>query len=198
MNPFRPRRLFRWFGAATAALGSATHDVLAATNTATVPTDRRNPGRMGFAYEGVLGTSLDVQFNGASDRDARECEGQILREIDRLDQILNGHRTGTELSRVKAGGPVESRELSEVLATYDLWAERTTGALHRNLGGVTALWKSAAHSGIEPTAGELERAFSAANALDIDALGKSFIIDRAVEVGRNYAAAGLINVGGDI
>ncbi len=154
--------------------------------------------QFGFAYDGVLGTSLDAKLDAASARDAREGEQRLLAEIDRLEKILSPRDPASDFSRVRSGAPVESRELADVLAAYDLWSARTHGVLHANLAGVTALWRAAALTGREPNAAALAAAFAAPHSLAIDALGKAFIVDRAVAVAREFASAGLLNIGGDL
>ena len=122
----------------------------------------------------------------------------MLAEIDRLTAILSTYDAASEISRVMRGEPVVSNELAHVLDLYRLWTDRTAGALHLNLGAVTRLWQQAAVIQALPTAAELRAAFAAPRAYNIDALGKGFIIDRAVEVARRIAPAGLLNIGGDL
>lgn len=160
------------------------------------PPDRR--GAFGFSYDAVLGTSLDVQLDAPSPHAARECERAMLAEIDRLEAILSTYRPASEINRVKAGAPVESPELQEVLAAYDLWSVRTGRALHGNLADVIALWKQAAKSGGLPSEVALAEAFAVPSALNVDALGKGYIVDRTVTVARQFAASGMLNIGGDI
>lgn len=66
------------------------------------------------------------------------------------------------------------------------------------MGGVIDLGKSAGARGRLPKEAELRRAFAVPPALNIDALGKAYIIDRAVAVARRIAPAGLLNIGGDL
>ncbi len=201
-----PRRspLPRWFARVSPgllALGAgdqAPAATLLPTPAASARHENDAPAGFGFAYDGVLGTSLDVQFHAPSARDAREGEQRILAEIDRLEKILSRRDPASEFNRLRAGGPVESPELAEVLAAYELWAARTHGALHVNLAGVAALWRLAARTGRAPAAATLAAAFATPRAFAIDALGKAAIIDRAVAVARAFAPAGLLNLGGDL
>jgi thiamine biosynthesis lipoprotein ApbE len=203
MKSLRSSPLPRWFarvspgllslGAGQAAQAAA---VLPTSDHATSREETRD--RFGFAYDGVLGTSLDARLSAASARDARECEQRILAEIDRVEKILSPHDPASEFNRVRAGGSVESPELAEVLAAYELWSARTHGALHANLAAVTALWRDAARSGREPSAADLAAAFASPRSLAIDALGKAYIVDRAVAMARPFASSGLLNVGGDL
>ena len=154
--------------------------------------------RFGFAYDHILGTSLDVRLATTSPRDARECERRMLAEIGRLEKILSLYRPDSEISRVKAGAPVESPELAEILRAYAQWSARTGGALSVNLDGVRALWREAARAGREPDPAALTAAFAAPRALNVDALGKAYIVDRTVAIARELVPAGLLDIGGDL
>jgi thiamine biosynthesis lipoprotein ApbE len=155
-------------------------------------------GEFTFAYDGVLGTSLDARLVSPTARDAREAGRRLLAEIDRLEKILSPRDPASEFSRVRAGAAIESAELADVLVAYERWSARTHGALHPNLAGVTALWHDAARTGHEPDRDALAAAFAAPGALAIDALGKAYIIDRATAVAREFSSAGLLNIGGDL
>lgn len=155
-------------------------------------------GEFAFEHDGVLGTSMELIVQLPRAADAAECERRVLAEIERLRGILSTYDRTSEISRAMAGGAVESIELAEVLDAYALWAERTGGAIELNMGGVIACWKSAAVEGRLPAHAELRRALTAARAWNVDALGKGYVIDRAVAVAREVAPAGLLNIGGDI
>jgi thiamine biosynthesis lipoprotein len=203
MKYFRPLKTQRWFSRTTAALAVLTtgHRVHAARGSgfSEVPAPQTMPdGLFGFSYEGVLGTSLDVRLGARSLRDSREGERQILFEIDRLEKILSTYCPGSEINRVKAGAPVESRELSDVLEAYDLWSARSNGALSPNLAEVISQWKRAAKTNHLPDPAALQAASATPLALNLDALGKGFIVDQAVAVARQFAPSGLVNLGGDL
>ena len=203
MKHLRRQPTQRWLTGATAALVTLTASdrLLAARWSGPAPFPLTSPeanGRFGFNYDRVLGTSLDVRLDAPSARDARECERRMLAEIDRLEQILSLYTPASEVSRVRAGAAIESAELAEVLAAYDTWSIRTGGALSRNLAGVIALWKQAAQTGRAPDATALAAAFATPRALNLDALGKGYIVDRTVAVARQFTSAGLLNIGGDI
>lgn len=202
MKPSQRSPLPRWFARVSPSLLALAAGARSHAAVQLPPSDaaaRLEAGaRFGFAYDGVLGTSLDAQLHATSDRDARECEQRVLAEIDRLEKILSPRDAASEFSRVRAGAPAESRELADVLAAYELWSARTHGALHANLAEVVALWHDAARTGREPSDSALAAAFATPHALAIDALGKAYIVDRAVETAREFAAAGLLNIGGDL
>ena len=149
-------------------------------------------------YENVLGTSLDLVIEAARPSDAAECEARLLGEIERLRKILSTYDPASEISRVMAGAPVVSTELAELLAAYETWTAHTGGLINVNLGGVIAAWREAAHTGRVPEPTTLAAAANHARAYNVDALGKAFIIDRAVALARRHAPGGLIDLGGDI
>ncbi|MEO5959552.1 MAG: DUF2271 domain-containing protein, partial [Opitutaceae bacterium] len=154
--------------------------------------------RFSGGYEGVLGTSLDLIVEAARPSDAAECEARMLGEIERLRRIFSTYDPASEISRVMEGASVESAELVELFAAYEKWAGHTGGLLNVNLAGVVGEWRAAARDGRVPHRDALARAAQRARAYNVDALGKGFIVDRAVMIGRRFAPGGLINLGGDI
>lgn len=154
--------------------------------------------RFGAGYENILGTSLDLMVEAARPTDAMECEARLLGEIERLRRLLSTYDPASEISRVMAGAPVASAELAELLAAYETWNRRTGGLIDANLGGVVGEWREAVRTGRLPDRVSLARAACRPLALNVDALGKAFIIERAVQVARRFAPGGVINLGGDI
>jgi thiamine biosynthesis lipoprotein ApbE len=151
-----------------------------------------------FAHEGILGTSMDLTVRAPSRQEAEQCEQQVLAEIERLRAILSTYDPASEINRVKAGAPVESPELAELVSTYQTWSERTGGALSVNMAEIIRVWKHASATDTLPSDDAIREAHSAVRAWNVDALGKGFIIDRAVEIAQRYAPAGMLNIGGDI
>ena len=131
-----------------------------------------------FQYEGVLGTSMDlVVWTPHSPAAERVCR-TVLEEIDRLASIFNTRDSASEISLLENsdGDPCPSRELREVLDTYDYWEDRSRGVFSIRPGGI-----------------HMPR--------NVDALGKAYIIDQAVKAARKKVPsidALLLNIGGDI
>jgi thiamine biosynthesis lipoprotein len=131
-----------------------------------------------FQYEGVIGTSMDLVVSTPSFYLA-DCVCQtILEEIDRLASILNTRDPASEISMFQTTGNSRrpSRELKEVLDAYAYWERRTDGVFS-----------------IRPEGSNGSR--------NVDALGKAYIIDRAVKVARKAwpsVNALMLNIGGDI
>src|SRR5689334_21079114 len=64
-----------------------------------------------FAYDGILGTSLDLIVQAPRRQDAVECEQAVLSEIERLRAILSTYDSFSEINRFKAGEPITATEL---------------------------------------------------------------------------------------
>lgn len=172
-----PRRApTRWFTGAAAglvALGPSSHALALPTAVAAPESIRRAAlARFTRGFDNVLGTSLDLVLEAPRASDALAGEAAVLQEIERLRRILSTYDPASEIRRVIAGGDVESAELQAVLDAYAYWAMQTGGLISAHVDG--------------------------AHTLNVDALGKAFVIDRAVAVARQFAGGGLLNLGGDL
>jgi thiamine biosynthesis lipoprotein ApbE len=123
-----------------------------------------------FQHDHVLGTSLDLAVTATSEQSARAAHAAAWDEIERLCKILSTYDAHSEISRT--GGRAPSPDLAQVLAAYDEWSRRTSGAISVRASGK----------------------------LNVDALGKAYVIDRAASA--DLSATGvnglLLNIGGDI
>ena len=131
-----------------------------------------------FAYESVIGTSLDLVVRSTSVRVAEGVSQTIREEIDRLASILDTRNPASEISLLERSHEDRgaSRELSDVLSAYEYWERRT--------GGLLSIRSAGAHA-----------------PRNVDALGKAYIIDRAAAAARKAwpSIEGLVlDVGGDI
>lgn len=187
-------------GVAALGAGKLYYHFVAPAPPSGPPTERSELSLRVFTrqYDGILGTSMDLLVRAAIAAEANDCEWRILAEIERLRGLLSTYDPASEISRVQAGAPMASPELAGLLAAYQVWSDRTAGALHANMGGVIRLWLNAARTDTLPLAEELQNALAEKPALNVDALGKAFIIDRAVDLARRLVPAGLLNIGGDI
>jgi thiamine biosynthesis lipoprotein len=101
---------------------------------------------------------------------AREAETAVLEEIARLCQVVSTYDSASEISRLGASRAC-SAELGELLGAYGHWERRTGGVISmRPMGG----------------------------ALNVDALGKAFVMEKALIAARRHASAALLNIGGDV
>jgi len=201
MNRRKHPRSKAWLTGATATLAvfsgeQSSHAVQPALPPRVSEQLAMSLSRFAFQHEGVLGTSFDLLVGAVRADDARVCEQQVLAEIERLRLVLSTYDPASEISRVRAGAAVASPELQSLLSAYGLWAQRSGGSINVNMAGVIRLWQAAREAPPAPDA--LESAFRQPLAYNVDALGKGFIIDRAVEVARRFAPTGLLNIGGDI
>ena len=134
-----------------------------------------------FAYDYVIGTSLDLDVWTPDSAAARRAETAVLDEVHRLASILNTRDPGSEISRRLHPFDVRSvrdlsPELAEVVALYAYWKEQT--------GGVLSL-----------------QPLGPGSPVNVDALGMAYIIDRAAAAAMAAAPEleGLqLNIGGDI
>jgi thiamine biosynthesis lipoprotein ApbE len=124
-----------------------------------------------FRKENVLGTSLEFQVIGAGAKAFDAC----LAEVERLRAILSTYDKSSALSQWQLRGetgPVPV-EISELLDRYAHWQDRSGGAISSSIS----------------------------QKLNVNALGKSFIVERAIDAALKAApeAGGiLLNIGGDI
>ena len=175
-----------------------------------------------YNYERVLGTSLELKLVAASEAQAEAAQLAALDEIDRQAKILSGYDATSEFSRwmKTSGTPVRvSPELAEVLGLFDLWRERTGGALDASAETVTRVWKKAAAENRMPTSDELAAAVAlvkqrhwSLNAADhrathlspaplvLNSFAKSYIVNAAANVAMAVpgVSGAVVNIGGDL
>ncbi len=136
-----------------------------------IPALAKSRREFSFRHEHVLGTSLHLSVTGTNSEEARAAESAALETIDRLSAILNTRDPNSEISRGGIHSP--SVDLRAVLDAYQYWEQRTNGIIRSNLNG----------------------------RMDIDALGKAYIVDRAAEAARAaapQATSVILDIGGDI
>jgi thiamine biosynthesis lipoprotein ApbE len=175
-----------------------------------------------FHHDNVLGTSFELIVWVDSEAAAVKAEKAALAEIDRLALLLSTYDPKSEISRLNAtNGPmICSKELVELLAGYDQWSARSTGAISGQLGGCIRLWQAAEKAGKPPAAEALAAWVAATRApawtlnrktrevcrtnsqtIDDNSLGKGYIIGKAVAAATAAAPSLqgiLLNLGGDL
>jgi thiamine biosynthesis lipoprotein ApbE len=174
-----------------------------------------------FHYENVLGTSLDMKIRAKSDGEAQRAEAAALAEFDRETRILSAWTPDSEFSRWTRTHRTAERvspQLFEVLALFDAWREKTSGALDASAEAAVEVWKHAAAEGRKPTDAELagavaemqrphwklDAAARTATHLDdapiaLNSFAKSYITGHAADAALSSGATGVeLNVGGDI
>lgn len=186
------------------------------------PADLISPRSFLFQRDYVLGTSFDLTVWTHHEREAAMIESVVLTEIDRLSRILNRYDSESELSRLNAGSALSpaSPDLITLLRAYEIWTARTGGASSGQLGGLVQLWKNAELTGITPSTADLASALENIHqpgwridsstgqvqrlghqALNVDSLGKGYILQKAVEAARTAFPGTwgiMLNIGGDM
>ena len=173
-------------------------------------------------FENVLGTSLELKFAVASDKEAARAEAAALAEIERLNHILSGYELGSEFNRwlATSGQPMRvSPELFDVLRLFEGWRARTDGALDPAAQVVSELWRKAAAERRAPNEDELRIAVAAVREphyrldaaaqtatrlgdapLILNSFAKSYIVNRAADAAMRAARLNglVVNIGGDL
>ena len=160
----------------------------------------------GFSFhrDDVLGTSFDLYVSTKSAELAHRCESLILREIERLERILSMRDPKSEINRSKDGAGLEcaSPELKAVLDLCEQWRERTDGAFDARLGALVTLWNEADRHGRLPEKAAITDLLGrlAEQPWNVDALGKSFILDHAARQAQLQTGVRglLLDIGGDM
>ncbi|HZX73239.1 MAG TPA: FAD:protein FMN transferase, partial [Cyclobacteriaceae bacterium] len=173
-------------------------------------------------FENVLGTSLELRVTTSSEKEVGRAEEIALAEIDRISKILSAYDQNSEFSRwlkTKDEAIVVAPELFDVLQLFDVWRERTQGALDASAETVSRVWKKAGELQHIPSETELEAAVGdvkqrhwkldaesrtathLTNApLVLNSFAKSYIINKACDavMADSNVEAIVINIGGDI
>lgn len=158
-------------------------------------------------HHGLLGTTVDVHIS-ARGRRRRLIEQAVLAEIDRLSAVFDLFDTSSELSQYRSGDVAAAGpELKSVLELAETWRTRSNGALNPSTDRLRRIWSSANDRGAMPDQGDIDQAVAALSAaeppredLNLNAIAKGWIVDRAVEAGLSAGPATSIwlSAGGDV
>lgn len=133
-------------------------------------------GAQHFTFEHVVGTSLDLDIWARTPAAAERAAAVVLDEINRLTTVLSTRDPESEISRLAVNKAlVPSTDLAHMLAAYQEWSGRTGGVLSITPAGP-------------------------GTALNVDALGKAYILDRSADTAMSASGvtAAVVNIGGDI
>ena len=131
----------------------------------------------------------------SSERDAALAESAVLNEIERLRVVLSTYDPASEIARLNSSEGLFhcSTDLFKVLSSYDRWNRKTSGAISMLLGN--------ADETIRLNYGNRSVLRSRSAVLNVDALGKAYVIEKAISIARQ-AAQGIngivLNIGGDL
>ncbi len=162
-----------------------------------------------FHADHVLGTSLDAVIVSAS-REMAEVALQVMQsEIARLDAILSGWRSDSELALLNtASRHLASPDLFQVIAAGESWRESSGGAFSLRLGTLLAAPPPAraglatglqqAALTLDPETREIRR--PAGLQFAVDGIAKGYVIDRAVAAALRLPAIQgvMLDIGGDL
>ena len=165
-----------------------------------------------FHADHVLGTSLDIIAVAGNEEMAELASAAAQSEINRLDPILSGWRSDSELKALNsAPAMATSPDLFNVIAAGEKWRASTGGAFSARLGGldsavyVTGDQRSRLAVAIDHAPVTLDKASRTIGRPEcvrfaIDGLAKGYIIDRAMEAARRVPGIQglMINIGGDL
>lgn len=170
--------------------------------------------RQQFTHTPLLGTLVEIQI-GASPEVAADADEVAVAEFLRLNEVFSTYLDDSELNRWRRGEVDScSAELVEVLTAAQHWYELSDGAFHPALGGLSDLWTAATDAA---PAGEALSALSGAplpyqvrqgevvrlsdcSGVDLNAIAKGYIVDRALEAASQVAGVTsvMVNAGGDL
>jgi thiamine biosynthesis lipoprotein len=176
----------------------------------------------------VLGTDLELRVGvdpaheDALDGLACAVLHRVLDEIDRLEPLLSVHDPASALRRWRSGALADDHlpaDLGRVLARAAHWFRVGRGTFNPCAGRVVQLWRDAAHTGVAPSGADCAAAAASiavlpyevaagrvvrtgdTSGVDLNAIAKGYIVDRAVEAA---CAADprvcriVVNIGGDL
>lgn len=165
-------------------------------------------------YEGVLGTTLELQLLSDGSHTARAAEAQVLAEIDRLEQIFSRCMPDSELSHWQTvGEAVLSPELAWLLREAEGWQCFTGCAFNPAADAVQNLYRqnpSPSEDELEPLRQALQaplwklegdRAVKLTGlSLNFNSFAKGHIADCAVEAALRIKGVQqvMVNLGGDL
>lgn len=164
---------------------------------------------------------MELVVRAGTEGEAEKAEGVVLGEIERLRRILSTYDPESEISRLnRTQGTMRcSAELIEVLGAYEVWQKRSGGAYSGQMGELVRVWREAERRQTLPDAAELGEVarrsamrgwrIDAENrtvtrvgdqALNVDSIGKGYIIGKAVAKAREVKGVRgiLLSIGGDV
>jgi thiamine biosynthesis lipoprotein ApbE len=174
-----------------------------------------------FHADHILGTSLDLTAVCERPADAQAAYRAVLHEVERLRRILSTYDPASDISRLqRATSPATyPRELVEVLEACAAWQARSQGAFSPQVGPLIALWQAAQKQDRLPDEATLAQAVRdiaqpawqigtgsgvilrrGSTPLNVDALAKGYILDKALAATRTIPAVegALLDIGGDV
>jgi thiamine biosynthesis lipoprotein len=157
---------------------------------------------------GLLGTVIEVRVTADPPGTGDRADAVVVAEIERLQAVFNARDDTSLLRRWAAGEHGIVDELAQVLSLAEQWRRRSGGAFDPAVGALHAIWDRAEREDRPPDPAELLGARPPADPadperrrhVDLSAIAKGWIVDRAVAAGA--AVDGVrsitVNAGGDL
>ena len=170
-------------------------------------------------YHGLLGTVVEIRIESDDDHAATVAERAVVDEIQRLERVFSVYDEGSALVRWRSGATDDpGDQLAALLRRALDWQQRSDGAFNPLTGLLTARWRAAELAGIAPTDAELDalaasirapryevvdgvvRRLAVCDGLDLNAMAKGHIVDRALDAACHAGAIDsiVVNAGGDL
>lgn len=172
-----------------------------------------------FRHDRLLGTVVDVRLRAEDAATRHATNRAIVDEISRLEAIFSVYDPHSELNLWKRGElATPSKEFIEVMSQTLRWHISSQGAFNPMSGLLSEMWNRAETRGSPPSAdercdavasieaprfdvrdGNVERVGDCA-ALNLNAIAKGYIVDRAAELAKARFGASmvLVSAGGDL
>ncbi|MEM6652064.1 MAG: DUF2271 domain-containing protein [Pseudomonadota bacterium] len=180
-----------------------------------------DPGTLSSEQANVLGTSFAITLVTNDDTNLSAAEAAALAEIDRLSKILSTYDPDSEIAQLNARNEmIVSAEMIAVLRACEAFKTESNNAISCRLGDIIERWDQAEQSGAAPATAEMRLMAGYARratveigaedyrvqlgervSLNLNAIAKGYIIDRALEAAYQAAPGAegiLIDIGGDL
>ncbi|MEL6982075.1 MAG: FAD:protein FMN transferase [Actinomycetota bacterium] len=160
--------------------------------------------------EPLVGTRAEIEASADDPSVVGAVEAATLSEVGRLEAIFSVFQPDSAIHQLRGSGHTTVAELEAVVDLALDWHRRTDGAFHPSLQPLIDIWREAEATQTMPADRLLAEVVAQLRSpslatLDLNALGKGWIGQRAVEVGLAAAATegrevdGVwLSLGGDI
>lgn len=143
----------------------------------------------------LLGTVVRVSAEPRRRWSRHNIADRALDEMRRLERVFNRFDRQSEVSRLQVGEQVQSEPLRQLLAEAAGWYERTNGIFDPCIGSKTGSLPWASERVGDRT---LVTVSADPSTIDLNAIAKGWIVDRAADLIESRAQSLVIDAGGDI
>ena len=170
----------------------------------------------------IMDTQVDITYYHPSAQVAQTDMAEIFAEMQRLENILSRHVSGSDVQRINEAAGKEAVQVNpetiEVLRSALKFAALSNGVFDPTIAPLLDVWDFGGESPSVPTHEELVQVRELVNyslveideekgrvflpvtgmKLDLGGIAKGYIVDRGQESAKELASAAFINAGGDI